>query len=184
MDPMTLMMLISAAGSLGGAFMKDNSAKNSMKDAERIWSPDAINRFAGTYFRNFMGSPAFANAQRGVLSGSNRLSMGVAQSLGERGLNTTGIGAIAQPLANSAGSFKMGGLYSDAWQSALDAAFKSASGMTGGAATLPQPKWGAPQMYGAGLDALTKYLMMAMMQRGTGAPTGGPETDMPKTWYP
>jgi hypothetical protein len=152
-----------------------------MDQAQRMFSPGAINRGAGEYYRNFLGSPAFAQAQRSTLQGGNRLALNTASSLGARGMDTTGIGAVSGSLANSATSFKMGDLYSNAWNSALENAFRGAQGMTGAAATLPQPKWGAPQMYGAGLDALVKMLLMSRMQNGGYAPGNG--SNLPSSPY-
>lgn len=171
MDPVTVALLL--ASTLGGAFIKDNSADDAIKRAQQLFSPGAINRSTGEFYRNFIGSPAFADAQRGVLRGSNRLAANVSASLGARGLDSTGVGAISSGLANSAGSFKMGSLYSDAWSQAMESAFRSASGVAGAAGSMPQPRFGTPEVFGAGLDALTKYVLMQSMRStpGSDSPT-------------
>lgn len=173
MNPLIGALLgLNVAGGIGGMFMKDNTAEDMMQLAQRLFSPGALGASTNEFFKQFTNSPAFSAARAGTLGAANRLNLDVARNLGRTGMSQTGVGAVAGPLAGAAGSFKMGDLYAQAWMSAMQQAIDSARGIVGGASSLPQPRFTQPQLFGGGLDALSKALLYIITNQNMGAGNG------------
>lgn len=116
----------------------------------------------GRMYRMNVASPAFSQAQGALGMANLGLQHRLAASLGERGLSTTGIGAVAGPLAASTLGSGMANLYSDAWRQAGEQALGSLKTRYGLAAeTLPRTEYGMFQYGGreqmaALIDMLSK----------------------------
>lgn len=101
----------------------------------QLMSPQGALTDANKFYQGFLGSPSFAQGQGAIANSTNMLRNDLARSLGQRGLSTSGIGAVAGPLASSSAGFQMSNLYSAGWQQALQAALQQRAqlgGMLGG----------------------------------------------------
>jgi hypothetical protein len=156
-----LMGMLMGIPGLMGMLFKDDPTKQfgrNMEGLERFFGPQAMTSGANQFYQAFRSSPAYTASKRGILQGGASLQNNLASSLGQRGLGTSGIGAVAGPLAGSATGGQIANLNSQTWQQAIEALFKS-RGMQGSLAGGMQPKFTGSDFGAAGMDALSKYLM-------------------------
>lgn len=98
---------------------------------------------AGRLYRANVSSPAFAQAQGQVGMASQGLTQRLKASLGARGLESSGVGAVAGALAPATHGLGQANLYSQAWGNAMDMAQQSLGQRYGIAgATMPRDQFG------------------------------------------
>lgn len=155
MNPLAILGLLGGVGGLFGLSAAGDPTRRLMGQL----SPANTLNSANQFYQGFLQSPAYWAAQSGILANSNALQSRLSTSLGARGLGTSGVGAIAQPLAQSVGGFQMSNLNADFWRQALMAAQQRQQLMLG----LPQTNWNAQLASsllgaaGAGLGAYYGY---------------------------
>jgi hypothetical protein len=93
---------------------------------QRIGGPQAIAGDTQALYNMYARSPMASLANRQIVGSTNSLQQGLQRSLGARGLASSGIGATAVPMAQSAGGYQMAQLQSQLWQMAQQAALQSA----------------------------------------------------------
>jgi len=165
MDPMTLAALLSGLGSLGGMFFKDNGSERLLKLLRQYTNPTALSNNADAFYKNWLTGPAFTGAQRDILGATRGIESTAAQSLSNRGLTTSGIGSIIGAVAPNVGGFQMANLKAGGRQAAMEQALRAAQLMIGGASGMPAPRNVGADIYGGGLDALSKALTLMAKNR-------------------
>lgn len=152
-------------GLLGGG---RDPYKEYLRRAQQILNPQAILGDTGQFYQGFLNSPAYSQAQSGILGAGNSLMNRTALGLANRGLFNTGIGQILPGLASSSVANQLGSLQAGGWESALQRAMALRSQLAG---MVPQtnPNQLGSSLMGAGIsglgDILKAYLAHAYPQR-------------------
>lgn len=92
------------------------------KMIQAILSPESIGKESDALLKQLLANPAFAKAMDAGAGAGNALQSRISANLGARGLGTSGIAAVARPLATTAASSVLGGLRSHAATTSLDMA--------------------------------------------------------------
>lgn len=168
MDPLTLMSALfgggtALAGLLGGG--GQDQFDQLLKRLMALTSPQAIGKDARGFEAQILNSPGFAQAMRGAHTGANRLSQNINQSLAQRGLTTSGVGAVASPLARSAGSFQLGNLRAGASTQAFDMARAMAMARLQGIQG-QMPGQQGRELLGTGVQSIFDLLKLLQGQAG------------------
>src|SRR5438552_2959096 len=126
-DDLLMGALMSFAPSLlGGMFQRSDPRAELQRRIAQLYSPGNI----ANQTRAFQSMYPYSGAQASIAGATNSLSNQLQGTLGERGLNQSGVGAISNALARSSGGFKLADLNSQAWQESLANAMKSIQGQT------------------------------------------------------
>jgi len=154
-----LMALMSALAGLGPTlFRSDKGAKRLREMMQFATDPNTILQNARRFYDTGLQSPAYSTAQGNIYAGSNAASSQLASSLAERGLTTSGIGALAGATGGGATGFQLGKLNTDFWNNALQQAQELSRTQAGGISGLPPERNIGAEMFGGGLDAIGKLL--------------------------
>ena len=171
MDPITIAALSSILGPvLGGLFRGKDPADALRQKLGNVSNPQNLLGLTNQFYQAFLGSPAFSQAQGNIASGQNTALQGLRQSLGARGLTTSGIGSVAPALAQSGAANQLAQLraggYNQAQQAAQQSIQQQIQALLGGGAG---QNVGA-NLFGAGLggfgEFLQKYLLQQQLMKG------------------
>jgi hypothetical protein len=177
MNPQLLAALFGILGTnfLAPAFNQDPAARM-LGLAGQIANPGRLASYTGQLYNQFLQSPAFHAALRGVTAGSNAAQQGIISSLANRGLLGTGIGALSQGAARSFSGNALSQLHTGAWNQANTAALDLIRAQLGGAGGLPVGRNVGADVFGASLNSLPGLIALL---------SGGGAGRMPlDTWYP
>lgn len=122
-----------------------------------LLNPATRARLSEQFYRQNLQSPAFAAGQGAIATGANVSSNQLAQSLGARGLGTSGTGAILSSLTPSLIGKGISGLHVAAQKDAADAADQSIRDRIAALSGTQGPSE-TRQFVGAGIDSFTPYL--------------------------
>jgi hypothetical protein len=114
-------------------------------------------------FRQVVSSPAYSAAQGSIATGANQASNNVAANLAERGIGTTGTGAVLSGLTPSLVGSQQSKLLSSAHTTATDM-FESELQKRIAAINGTGPSRTA-QLFGGGMDAFAPYLQAYMKHK-------------------
>lgn len=159
---------------LGGLFRGKDPADELRQRLGNISNPQNQMALANQFYQAFLGSPAFSQAQGNIAAGQNVALNQLRQSLGARGLTTSGIGSVAPALAQSGAANQLAALraggYNSAQQAASDAIRNQIQALLGA----PVGQNYQAQGLGAGLGAFGQFLQQYLLQKqlGGGLPTG------------
>jgi hypothetical protein len=103
---------------LGGLLGKNDPQEKLRKQLMALYGPENLTKNTNALYSQFLGSPMFAQGQGAIAAGSNQLQNALSGSLGARGLSTSGIGAIAKPIAGSLAGGQLAGLRAGGFQQA------------------------------------------------------------------
>ena len=115
-------------------------------------------------FRQVVSSPAYSAAQGSIATGANQASNNVAANLAERGIGTTGTGAVLSGLTPSLVGSQQSALLANAHKQATDmfeSEFQKRIAAINGAAGPSR----TAQLLGGGLDAFAPYLQAYMKHK-------------------
>lgn len=168
---MGLLQGLSGAGSLLSLFHRNDPSEQYRKYFENLnalFSPQNINSKTNAFYQQFLGSPAYAQAQSSLARGANTIQNSYARGAAGMGA-TTGIGQAAKALSSGAYGSGLSQLQAGGYNSSLDAALKALSAQAGAAGGLPvgQPQ-GFAQQGGAALGALNQFLLQWALSRPGG----------------
>ncbi len=149
---------------LGGGV---NRQQNQYRDQiMKLLSSQNLGQQTGNLYNQFLQSPAYAQAQRGAIQGGNQMQTSLNRALGNRGLATSGIGAIAPSLAGAAAGNMQNqirtGAYNQAGNQAQDLIRQQVQALQG----LGPPIHAGSELAGAGLSSFTPMLMQFLNQYG------------------
>lgn len=100
-SPLFLPLLLSFGPSLISKLFGGDPQKKLREQIEALTNPAALGKTTNEFYRQAISSPAYSQALGSIASGANQTSNQVASSLAERGIGTTGTGAILSSLTPS-----------------------------------------------------------------------------------
>ena len=164
----TLRALLISLGPAAFSGLFSSPQQDLQRQVQGTLSPEHIQNLANIMEKNLTNSAGFSGAQTDIARGVSSLTNRLNRSLAARGLDTSGVGAVASSLAGSAGGFALGNLRSSAAEAALRSAQTLAQGqanalLQGGA--IPNPR---NQLLGSGFRALIPYLLSTLGKSGNG----------------
>lgn len=162
MNPLLLSALLSGApGILSSLFGGDPQEKLRKQLMQVIGSQGNL---TNQIFQQNLASPAFQQGLQQIAAGANSTGSQLQQSLGSRGIGTTGTGAVLSSLVPSIVGSQQGQLRSQAFQSAQQEAndqvqrrIAALQGTSGPSQTR--------QLFGAGLNAFAPLLQNYLMNK-------------------
>ena len=160
LGPMALPLLISFGPAIFSKVMdqiRGNPQQRLRDEIAKLQSPENIAALTNKYYQTAMAGPAYQGALGSIASGANQTAGNLAQSLGARGIGTTGTGAILSSLTPSIVGSQQAALrtkaYESSQQQAMDEIKARISALTG-----TQGPSQTQQYLGAGLSAISPYL--------------------------
>lgn len=121
-------------------------------------------KMTGEFYRQVVSSPGYSAAQGTIATGANQASNNVASALAERGIGTTGTGAVLSSLTPSLVGSQQAKLLAGA-HSTANSMFEDELGRRiaaiNGAAVPSQTQ----KLFGGGLDAFAPYLQAYMRSK-------------------
>jgi hypothetical protein len=166
---MLIAMLASMApGLLSRLFGGDPQARLRSQIAG-LTSPGNVGMLTNQFYQQALGSPMYSQAQGAIASGANQTSNQVAASLAQRGIGTTGTGAILSSLTPSLVGSQQANLQSTAYQGAQGQAQSQIQAMIAALMGTQGPSQSS-QLFGAGLGALGPLLEAWIKSRYPQAP--------------
>jgi hypothetical protein len=177
-----LASLLSFAPSLFAGLFGDPN-KKLRKQVNKLTGAGNVGKVTDQFYQQAVGSPAFSQAQGSIAAGANAAGGQLASSLGQRGIGTSGTGAILSSLMPSVVGQQQAGLRTAAHstaqnqaQQAIQAQLAALMGTQG-----PSPQ---QQLFSGGLEAFGPFLQQLLSQMGQGGATGGPRMGQPGFTYP
>ena len=123
----------------------------------QLLTPENMKRLTEKIYQQNIQSPAFAQGQNVIASGANQTSNQVAQSLGARGIGTSGTGAILSSLTPSLVGQQIAGLRTTAHNAAASDARSTIQSQVDALMNTSGPSQNK-QLFAAGIDSFTPYL--------------------------
>jgi hypothetical protein len=158
MNPLLLSALLSFGPSIVSKLFGGQDPKEKLRDEiMRLLDPKNQAALTGQFYQGNIGSPGYSQALGTIAAGANQTSNRVASSLAERGIGTTGTGAVLSGLTPSL----VGSQTASLRTSAHDAALKQTEDFLRqriAALTGTQGPSQNQQLFGAGLEAFGPYL--------------------------
>lgn len=164
LGPMAIPLLASFAPAIFSKLFGGNPQQNLRDQIAKLQSPENIAALANKYYQTAMAGPAYQGALGSIASGANQTAGNLAQSLGARGIGTTGTGAILSSLTPSIVGSQQAALrtkaYESSQQQAMDEIKARISALTG-----TQGPSQTQQYLGAGFSSALKYLDPYLMHK-------------------
>jgi hypothetical protein len=158
MNPLLLASLFSLApGLLSKLFGGGGSNEKLRAEIARLTSPGNVGNVTGQFYQQALGSPAYSEAQGAIATGANQTANQVASSLAQRGIGTTGTGAILSSLTPSLVGSQQAGLRTAAYQGAQSQAQASIQALINALMGTRGPSQSS-QLFAGGLSALGPLL--------------------------
>ena len=158
MNPLLVGFLSSLApGLLSKLFGGKDPREKLRAEIARLTSPANVGNVTNQFYQQALGSPAYSQAQGEIASGANQTSNQVASSLAQRGLGTTGTGAILSSLTPSLVGSQQAGLRTTAYQGAQGQAQTSIQALLNALLGTQGPSR-TSQLFAGGISALGPLL--------------------------
>lgn len=154
MDPLQILYALDAIAGMGGLFFKDNSAEKLLQLLRSYSDPSVVIGDTNKLFKMMVESPAYSTSLNDILAASSQAQSSTAANLADRGLTTSGIGAVASGVGSSLSGLNIGRLNADVFKQALERAMQLVQMRISGAAGLPAPRNIGAEIYGAGTNLL------------------------------
>ncbi len=180
MNPLMLMSLLSAGGTLGGFLFPDRSRTKFMQELYNYTSPEAINQSTQSIFGNWLKSPAFAGSRNAINASANSIATSAATGVGRAGLSNTGVGNLVRALGSNTAGLQLGNLLTQGWQNAGDAARQLALGRFQGTWGLGTQRNTPSDIYGGLMGTLGDVARIYAINKGQG--TGQTSTNLGQNW--
>jgi hypothetical protein len=171
-------LLAFAPGILNGLFglLGGNPQKKLQKKINRLLSPENQKALTNQFYQQALGSPAFSQAQGQIATGANQAGSDIASSLAQRGIGTSGTGAILPGLISSLVGSQQAGLRTSAFQGAQNQAQNTIQQQIANLQGTSGPSQ-TQQLFASGLDALGPILAQYFNQQKT-PPSLPSDTDL------
>jgi hypothetical protein len=121
MNPFLLRSLLAFAPSMLSGLFGDPK-KKLRKQVSKLTSAENLGRQTNAFYNQNLASPAYSQAQGNIAAGANATSNQLANSLGARGIGTSGTSAILSSLVPSIVGQQQAGLRTSAFGAAQDQA--------------------------------------------------------------
>lgn len=172
MNPLFLQFAMSMLPSLVGGLGSDPAART-RRELQRLLSQDTLGAETTNFVRLLSQSPTYLAGRNMAVQSSNAAHNAVSSALAERGLGTSGIGAVASSLAGSSLGANLGRMDAGLYERAIS----SAQSLIGSRAdALLNTQYGTSRgAKGAarGLEAFMPYLRDYMLKRMARPGIGG-----------
>lgn len=163
MNPLILSSLLSLApGLLSGLF--GDPRKKMQKKINKLISPANQQALTNQFYNQALGSPAFSQAQGQIATGANQAGSDIASALAQRGIGTSGTGAILPGLVSSLVGQQQAGIRTAAYQGAQNQAQDTLQKQIEALQGTAGPSQ-SQQLFAGGLDALIPVLQQYFSQQ-------------------
>jgi hypothetical protein len=170
--PLALPLLMSfAPAALSKLFGGEDPQEKLRKQIQGLINPVNQSRLQQQFYQQNLASPAFSQAQSGLIRGSNVTQQKLAQSLGARGLRTSGVGSVVPGLASSALSGQMGQLFTQAHMGAQQQTQQNIQQQIAALTGTQGPSQSA-QLFAGGLESFGPFLQAYLGQKFPGMKFG------------
>lgn len=156
MNPLILSSLLSFAPGLLSSLFGD-PRKKLQKKIQKLISPANQAALTQQFYNQALGSPGFSQAQGQIAAGANQAGSDIASALAQRGIGTSGTGAILPGLVSSLVGSQQAGLRSAAYQGAQGQAQNNIQQQIAALQGTAGPSQ-TQQLFAGGLDALGPIL--------------------------
>lgn len=172
MDPLNILYALDAAAGMGGLLFNDNSTEKLLQLLRSFTDPSVIAGDTNKLFRLLLQSPAYASSVNDILAAANSAQGSTAANLAERGLTTSGIGAITSGVGSSLSGLNISRLNADYMKQALERAIQLAQIRIGGAQGLRPPRNIGADIYASGVNMLGDITKIMANRPKTQMPVG------------
>lgn len=142
--------------------------KKYRRQVANLYSPQNISRLTNQFYQGTLMSPAYSRAQGTIAAGANLSNQNLASSLAQRGLGTSGIGAILGSVTPSITAGQLGGLRTAAYGSAQQNALQSIQQQLAALQGTQGPSQ-TQQYLAGGFESFAPFLNAFLKQRYPGA---------------
>jgi len=158
--------LLSLVSGRFGAGAEAGRMSKLRKQLEQLFSTESIGGETNRLFDLFKGSPMYSGLRSQAMTGATSLANRLNTSFYRRGLGTSGIAAVAEPLARSSYQQTFANIDADMFREALQTALANLRSRAGILQGTQAPSIGAGT-FGAGIQSYLPYLYaMLLRQRG------------------
>lgn len=178
MNPLLMNFLLSLTpgllASLGG-----DPQKRMRDELAKLYAPGNVIRTSEQFTKSLAGSPDYMAARNYAVQSSNAVRGGMESRLGALGLDSTGVGAIANSVAGSGLGVNLGRIDADLLNRAREQAMALIERQAGALTSVPYGQSRFQSGLGAGLNAFIPFLrdyMLKMKKPGMGT-TNAPQMD-------
>jgi hypothetical protein len=138
---------------------------------DRLYRPENVGVEANKFFDIFKSSPMYGGLRSGAMTGATQLGNQLRTSFARRGLSSSGIAGVAEPLARSSYQQTFADIDAGGYRDALQAALSSIGARAGIAERSFAPSVGAGTVSG-GIQSYLPYLYRMLQQRGQSGSLG------------
>lgn len=163
MDPILLSALLSFAPSLLSGLFGDPQRKL-RGELNRLSSPQYLQNLTAQNYQGQIASPAFSQAQGAIAAGANQTANQVASNLAQRGIGTTGTGAVLSSLTPSLVGSQTAQLRTAAQQSAEQMAQQQVEQRIRALLGTSGPSQ-SQQLFAGGLEAFLPFLQQLLQRQ-------------------
>ena len=135
----------------------NNPQAKMLAEIQRLLDPKNVQNSTNQFYQQAISSPGYSSALQSIAAGANQTSNQVASSLAERGIGTTGTGAVLSGLTPSLVGSQQGKLQAGAHDQAQEMAMNQIKSRIA-ALTGAQGPSQTQQYLAGGLDAFSPYL--------------------------
>jgi hypothetical protein len=132
---------------------------------ERLFSPESISGETNKFFDMFKASPMYGGLRSQAMSGATSLANQLRTSYARRGLGTSGIAGVAEPLARSSFQQSFADIDAGGYRDALAAAMRNLQARAGIITQTDAPSVGAGTI-GRGIDNLLPMIYEMLKRYG------------------
>lgn len=168
-----------------GAGAEAGRMKKLREMLERLFSQESISGETNKFFDMFKASPMYGGLRSQAMSGATSLANQLRTSYARRGLGTSGIAGVAEPLARSSFQQSFADIDAGGYRDALAAAMRNLQARAGIITQTDAPSVGAGTI-GRGIDNMLPmiYEMLKKYGGGGGGGVGAPRMGQPGFVYP
>jgi hypothetical protein len=165
---MFLPMLMSFGPALLNKIFGKDPAKELRRQIAKLTSAANVGKTTNQFYNQNLGSPAYSQAQGSIAAGANAAQGNLMNSLGARGIGTSGTGAILSSLMPSLVGQQQAGLRTSAYGAAQDQANQSIQAQIAALQGTQGPSQ-TQQMFAGGLSSFGPYLEQFLKNRYPGS---------------
>ena len=154
---MALPLLLSFGPAIFSKLFGGNPQQRYRDAVAKLYSPGNVSALTNQFYNQALASPGFSQGMSNIAAGANQTAGNLAQSLGARGIGTTGTGAILSSLTPSIVGSQQAALRSKAYESAQGQAMEQIKQQLAALSGTQGPSQ-TQQYLGAGISAFSPYL--------------------------
>jgi hypothetical protein len=161
-------MMLPLLMSFGPAFLNklfgNDPQRKLRRQINKLTSAGNVGKTTNQFYQQAVGSPAFSQAQGNIAAGANAAQGNLMSSLGQRGIGTSGTGAILSSLMPSVVGQQQAGLRTAAHTGAQNQARQAIQAQIDALVGTQGPSQ-TQQMFAGGLESFAPYFSAFMKSR-------------------